>query len=228
MNRFSLMPGIVARRLLAPGEKLLWATTSGRQEFDVPGLNPDGTPKPGLLSRVASGTAGVVLEVAFAGTEGTDGSSTADRPTLVLIGKSPDALAVAHGFQFREPSMWALTTGRLLRAVVVKKPEPEPEPKKKGFLRGVVEVGKLVADVVSSPSTNAGVETACPSERTVIAEFPRTQIRGITLAERNTSKGRQPALRIDLVDGSAIDFLPDGTDKAQIERMFALSHGAPE
>jgi hypothetical protein len=228
MNLNVLGPGIKARRLLAPGEELLWATTTGRQEFDVPGLNPDGTPKPGLLSRVAGGTAGVVLEVAFAGSEGTDATGGATRPSLVLIGGSPDALAVAHGFQFREPAMWALTTWRLLRAVAVKEPEPEPEPKKKGFLRGVVEVGKIVADVVSSPTTNAGKETADGCKHAIVAEFPRAQIRSITLPERKTSMGRQPALRVELADGSGFDFLLGGGPKAQFERMLALSHGAPE
>lgn len=220
-----LQPGIMARRLLAPGEELLWATTTGRQEFDVPGLNPDGTPKPSMLSRAALGAVAVVGEVVFA-TDGNDATGRATPPTVVYIGKSTSEFAVRHGFQFREPSMWALTTRRLLRAVVVEK--PEPEPKKKGFLSGVIEIGKLVADVVSSPTTSAGMETLDGDERTVVADFPRGQIRGITLAERKTSMGRGPALRVELVDGSAIDFLPPGSAKAQFERMLALSHGAPE
>ncbi|MBC6446869.1 hypothetical protein [Actinokineospora xionganensis] len=221
------MPGFTARRLLGPGEGLLWATRTGLQHFDVPGLNPDGTPTPGFLSRAAAGGVGAALMILSPPEAGSD-SGRSTPPDVVLAGNSPDGLAVAHGFQFRDPSMWALTTGRLLRAVAVKNPEPEPEPKKKGFFRGVAEVGKLVADVVSSPLTNAGVETSGPREHTVIAEFARTQIRAITLVERKTSMGRRPALRVELVDGSAIDFIPAGADKAQVERMLALSHGAPE
>lgn len=227
MDPYVLMPGITARRLLGPGEGLLWATRTGLQHFDVPGLNPDGTPKPGFLSRAAAGTVGAALMIVSPPEPGGD-SGRPTPPDVVVAGDSVDGLAVTHGLEIREPSMWALTAGRLVRAVEVKKPEPEPEPKKKGFLRGVVEVGKLVADVVSSPLTNAGKETADGGEYTIIAEFPRTQIRGITLAERKTSMGRQPALRVELVDGSAIDFLPCGGPKAQFERMLALSHGAPE
>lgn len=227
MGPHILMPGFTARRLLGPGEGLLWATRTGLQHFDVPGLNPDGTPKPGFLSRAASGSVGAALMILAPPEPGSD-SGRSTPPDVVFAGDSVDGLAVAHGFRFREPSMWALTTGRLLRAVAVKKPEPEPEPKKKGFFRGVVEVGKLVADVVAAPLTNAGIETLDPSEYTVVAEFPRAQIRGISLAERKTSMGPRPVLRIELVDGSGLDLLAAGVDTAQAERMLALSHGAPD
>lgn len=226
-----LAPGIKARRLLAPGEELLWATRAGLQQFDVHGLNPDGTPRPGVLSRAGLGAVGTVAEFALTAATGggNDASSRPQIPDVIVMGKSTNDLAVAHGFQHREPAMWALTTWRLLRAVGVQQPQPAPPPKKKGFLAGVVEVGRIVADVVSSPTTNAGKETV-DGDSVVIAEFPRTQIRGITLAERRTSHGPRPALRVGLADGSGFDFLLGGgrIDRAQFERMLALSHGAPE
>ncbi len=227
MDPHTLMPGIQARRLLAPREDLLWATSAGLQHFDVPGLNPDGTPSPGLLSRAVSGTVGAALMIAVPPEPGSD-SGKSTPPDVVVVGKSVDDLAVGHGLQFREPGMWALTTGRLLRAVGIKQPEPEAKPKKKGFLSGVVEVGKIVADVVTSPTTKAGMETLA-GEWQVVAEFPRAHIRAISVQERSTSLGRRPALRVQLADGSGFDFLLGArVPMAQFERMLALSHGAPE
>lgn len=223
-----LGPGIKARRLLAPGEELLWATRASRQLFDVRGLEPDGTPRAGLPSRAGLGAVSAVGELALA-TWGTDATGLPQLPDVVVMGNTPNDFAVAHGFQHRESAMWALTTWRLFRAVSVQQTQPAPPPKKKGFLAGVVEVGRIVADVVSSPTTNAGRETV-DGDSVVIAEFPRAQIHAITLAERQTTHGPRPALRVGLADGSGFDFLLGGgrVERAQFERMLALSHGAPE
>ncbi|SDJ21418.1 hypothetical protein SAMN05192558_109340 [Actinokineospora alba] len=230
MQLNALGSGIRARRLLAPGEELLWATSAGKQLFDVRGLDPDGTPQAGMLSRAGLGAVGVAAEFALTAATGggNDASGGPQLPDVMVMGNTPNDLAVAHGFQFRESAMWALTTWRLFRAVSVQQTQPAPPPKKKGFLSGVVEVGRIVADVISSPTTNAGKETV-DGDSVIIAEFPRAQIRGITLTDRQTSHGLRPALRVGLADGSGFDFLLGSkVTRAQFERMLALSHGAPE
>jgi hypothetical protein len=224
-------PATVAAALVhQPGEgTLLWAAYARAHVFDIPGLNPDGTRRQGVLARGAGKLGEVVGDVVSAAL----GSDEDDRdrpppPDLVVWGPARDCLA--HRYVRHIPvvsavsRLWTLTPQRLALHTEVVATEPEPS---QGLLARVAKFGRELAEIVSDHRLKFGANVedepvALPALEP-IAEIPRSQIAGFEVAHR----GSAPVLRLRLVDRSGLDFLVGMTDRDECEYAAGLANGEP-
>lgn len=218
-------PATVADALVhQPGEgRPRWAAYAKVHVFDIPGLNPDGTRKQGVLAR------GVAAAL------GTDSDDDHDHdhevgppPDLIVWGPAKDCLA--HRYMRHVPPvsdvsrLWTLTPQRLALHTEVAPNPPGPEPTQ-GLLARVAKFGRDLAEIVAEHRFGANVEdepVALPSLEP-IAEIPRSQIAGFEVAHR----GATPVLRLRLVDRSGLDFLVGMTDRDEFEYAAGLANGEP-
>lgn len=240
-------PALCARRLLAPGERLLWATYRSVLYFDVAGLDQLGAPQRNVLTRgvgaIGRGVGDFVLtgvgELLLGGGDDS-GNDRPPEPDHLVLGPRPGCLAEQAvpriGAQpgRKAERLWLLTTHRL--AVFgppppppEPAPEPQPEPKSffdraKGVGKGLVDFGREVATIVADTRRSYGPNTEgepVPTpEFTPRVDFPRPQIAAVHPVER----GRRTCLRVSFVDGSGFDFhLPEAELAG---RIIELTNGA--
>lgn len=223
-----------------PGEgPLMWAAYTRVHYFDIPGLNPDGTPRPGALARGAGRVGDVLGEVvsgALGSEEGPDRPPPAD---LVVWGAAPDCLA--HRYVRHVPAvstglrrLWTLTPQRLALHTETAPAAPVEEPAAGGFLAkatrfgsGLAKIGRDIAEIVTDHRMTFGANTEgepvpMPSLEP-LAEVPGGQIVGFEVARRESA----PVLRMRLVDGSGVDFLLGMTDQDECEYALGLVRGEP-
>jgi hypothetical protein len=237
-----LGPATVAQALVhRPGEgQLLWAAYARVHYYDIPGLDPDGTPRKSVLSRGA-GKVGDFLGDVVSGALGSD-EGPSDRPPpadLIVWGPAPDCLA--HRYVRDIPSrsavlrrLWTLTPQRLaLHTEIVPPTAPEP-PREQGLLAkaarvgsGLAKLGREVAEIVADRRMTFGANVegepvALPAMEP-LAEIPRGQIAGFEVAHRKDT----PVLRLRLVDGSGVDFLVGMTDEDECAYASGLANGEP-
>lgn len=220
-------PATVADTLVhQPGEgRLRWAAYAKVHVFDIPGLNPDGTRRQGVLARGA-GKLGEVVAAAL-GTD--DDSDPPPPPDLIVWGPARDCLAHRYMRHVGPVSpvsrLWTLTPQRLALHTEVTHPEPTP-----GLLARVgnnlAKLGRELAEKVSDRlvfGQNVEDEPVALPALEPIAEFPRSQIAGFEVAHR----GSTPVLRLRLVDRSGLDFLVGMTDRDECEYAAGLANGEP-
>ncbi|WP_235191132.1 hypothetical protein [Amycolatopsis rifamycinica] len=213
-----------ARPYLRPGEPPRWAAYGRVLAFDVRGLTPEGQPDKSLLRKLGSGVAGFAGDVVLEAIAGGDDSGSGKPPPPQVIAFGDRAGVLAHEFLRGIPPraaiqrLWVLTPARLLVLdAPVPPPEPAPEPEKSllgkavGFGRGVAKFGKDVAGILTDRTKTYGEnregEPIGLREFTPVAELPGPRIARVDRAKR----GREPVLRVSLVDGSAFDFLEERT-----------------
>jgi hypothetical protein len=239
-----LGPATVARMLVHQhGEgQPLWAAYAKAHYYDIPGLNPDGTRKPGALARGAGRVGDFLGDVMSAALGAEDDDR--DRPPppdLIVWGAARGCLA--HRYVRDIPSMsaalrrlWTLTPQRLALHTEIVPPQPvQPEPEHGGgFLAkaarvgsGLAKMGRELAAIVSDNRVKFGANVedepvALPTPEP-LAEIPRSRIAGFEVAYR----GSAPVLRLRLVDGSGVDFLVGMTDRDECEYAVGIANGEP-
>lgn len=225
-----LGPATVARTLVhQPGEgQPLWAAYATAHYYDIPGLNPDGTPKQSAFARKV----GDFVSATLGGGDDQDSPP----PDLIVWGSGLDCLA--HRFMRHVPSvsaalrrLWTFTPQRLALHTETASAEPEHGG---GFLAkaarvgsGLAKMGREIAAKVSDNRVKFGANVedepvALPTLEPV-AEIPRSRIAGFEVAYR----GPAPVLRLRLVDGSGVDFLVGMTDRDECEYAVGMANGEP-
>jgi len=234
-----LGPATVARRLvLRPGEgRLLWAAHAKAHYYDIPGLYPDGSPKPNAVARGA-GKVGDFLGDVLSAAMGSE-EDDRDRPPpadLIVFGTAPDCMA--HRYLRGVPSvsavlrrLWTLTPlGLTLHTEIVPRTAAAPEPTGSFFAKaagGIAKIGREIADIVTDNRMRFGANVedepiALPTLEPLL-EIPRGRIAGFSLAQRKST----PVLRLLLADGSGVDFLVSMTEREECEYALALANGEP-
>ena len=233
-----LGPATVARKLvLRPGEdRLLWAAYAKAHYFDIPGLHPDGSPRPNAAVRGAGKVGdffGDVLSAALGAEE--DGRDRPPPADLIAFGSAPDCMA--HRYLRGVPSvsaalrrLWTLTPQGLTLHTEVAPPAVRVEPAGSLLTRfggGLVKLGREIADIVTDNRMTFGANVedepiALPTLEPLV-EIPRSQIAGFSVAQRKSAA----VLRLLLVDGSGVDFLVAMTDREECEYALALANGEP-
>lgn len=238
-----LGPATVAQALVhQPGEGgVLWAAYANTHYYDVPGLNPDGTPRQHLLTRGA-GRVGDFLGDVVSAALGGDDTSGGDRPPpadLVVWGAAQDCLARRYlrDVPSVSPSLrrlWTLTPQRLTLHTEVAPPARQEPPPAQGFLAKaarmgseLARLGRDIAEIVTDNRLTFGKnvegEPVALPQLEPVAEIPRGQIAGFEVARRNFA----PVLRLRLVDGSGVDFLVGMTDHDECAYALGLANGEP-
>ncbi|GAA2989309.1 hypothetical protein [Actinokineospora diospyrosa] len=218
-------PVIHARKLLAgTGEQLLWAAHAKHYQLDIRGFESARVPSvdlSGIPMKVANSVVDGILD--------TPDTHTPDySPDVVVVGSTDMQAFKVFEHQFGR-TLWVLTPAglRVGRVATNTKPEPEPEPEpSKGFFGGVVHAAKSFTDAFAKQTVWPQMPTY-PVE--LEFEVPRRDIRGFTVAARGVLRSKLHCLRMELVDGSGYDLVfGAGKNRAQIERMHALTLGAAE
>lgn len=209
-------PATVADALVhQPGEgRLLWAAYAKVHTFDIPGLNQDGSRKPGVLAGIVAATLGGEAD-------------PPPPPDLVVWGPARDCLA--HRYLRHIPPvspvsrLWTLTPQRLALHTEVTHPSPSLLAR---VGTNLAKLGRELAEKVSDRlvfGANVEDEPVALPALEPIAEIPRSQIAGFEVAHR----GATPVLRLRLVDRSGVDFLVGMTDRDEFEYAAGLANGEP-
>ena len=211
-------PATVAQRLvhdLGDG-RLLWAAYARAHSYDIPGLNPDGTPRQGVFARGASAL-GDLVSAAF-------GNDESDPPPADVVVWGPVRDCLAHRYVRVSTALrrlWTLTPRRL--ALHTEHAEPGG-----GFLAkaasGLAKLGRELAEKHRLRfGANVEDEPVALPVLEPVAEIPRSQMAGFEVAHR----GSAPVLRLRLVDGSGVDFLVGMTDHDEYDYAAGLAGGEP-
>jgi hypothetical protein len=211
-----------------PGEPILLCAGSGgtATRYDIAGADWWGRPERGGLGKLAGAlgnAAAGVVDAALA--DGGPEDSGADAPHVVAWGPGPDSLA-ATICRPAPVRTWLVLTPHRLACVTVVEEQAEPEPEK-SVLDRVSGFARAARDVFSSSSPYPPHQPVLTVEMTTFSELPRERITAVTLAERKLPRQYQHrdshALRVSLVDGSGVDVLVSGQDRAQ--RLYAMATG---
>ncbi|MBM7771191.1 hypothetical protein JOD54_001395 [Actinokineospora baliensis] len=224
-------PLIHAQNLLAgTGESPLWAAFAEHYSWDSRGFDSARTPR----VDVGAIPGKVLTTIVNATDDGPDMDPPKYDPDVVIVSKHKEMAAVLFGMQFGR-TLWVLTPRGLRMGLVLMKPEPEPAPEpepkpKRGLIGGLVNAAKVVTDEVADMWAK---QTEWPQMPTYPVEpkfeIPRRDIAGFTVAARGLLRSKVHCLRMELVDGSGFDLIfGAGKDRAQFERLHALTLGAPE
>jgi hypothetical protein len=226
-------PATVAGALVRePGEgRLLWAAYARTHYYDVPGLNPDGTPRQHTFAQRAGDFLAELVSAARGGESGE-----VPPPDLIVWGAGKDCLAHRYVRDISSVSaalrrLWTLTPQRLALHTEI---TPDQSDQGGGFLAkaarvgsGLAKLGRDLAERVSDHrlrfgSNVEGEPVALPTLEPR-AEIPRSRMAGFEVAHR----GSAPVLRLRLVDGSGVDFLVGMTDRDECEYAAGLAGGEP-
>lgn len=224
----------------APDERILWCSPVKpvpgkikRVYYDVSGLDERGDRRwtaGKIVGGVASGAAGLALEILSPSDGDAVDNSPPSVPGVVVSGKKRDCLAAARLASWQETGanaerddkdfVWFLTTHRLALLRFDKRGSAESGDVLGGLRKAV---GRYFGGQEETPSS-APQQPELPRP-VVCAEFQRQEI---TSVEKVVLKVRGvkdlPYLRVVLVDGSTID-ITEGHDDAKVERLLAMSHG---
>ncbi|GAA4848301.1 hypothetical protein GCM10025787_33690 [Saccharopolyspora rosea] len=225
-----------------PDEKILWCVpikpVGGKVKrvyYAVSGLDERGDRRwtaGKIVGGVASGVAGLALEVVSPSEGDAVDNSPRSAPWVVVSGRKRDCLAAARLADWQETGanaergdkdfLWFLTTHRL------------------GLLRfdraGSTDAGQLLGGLRKAVGRYFGGQEEDPSSSSapqqpelprpvLCAEIQRQEIASVEkVVQKVRGVKNLPYLRVALVDGSSID-ITEGHDDAKVERLLAMSHG---